>query len=491
MSAKDDAASFGQGGFVFRICRSTGISLTKASLFALSFQVALLQNKRREILDPDARPFRWRWSGMHILLVGINHKVAPVEIREKVTFSDDQLRDAYAFFRQQGLSEIVLLSTCNRTEIYIATPDRWSEKRLLALWLSFFSLPVTELEGRYYAYRDLEAAQHLFRVACGLDSMMLGETQILGQVKEAMEKAEEAGALGAHLGELFRRAIRVGKRARTETGISKGAMSVGGAAVELARHIFADLRSCTVLLIGVGKIGRDTARALVQAGAKQLLVCNRTFQRALEVAAVLGGQAVPYEGLVQHLIKADIAITSTGAPSFILHRPLVAEVIRQRRYRPLFLIDIAVPRNIDPEVGGLDGVFLFDIDDLEQVVQEYLEERRKEVPKVEALIEHELSNLVVWLGERKAKPLIVNILQEAHRCADEALQELFAELPHLSEKERQAIAAKMRALTMRLLDKPLRQIKRLAHTDGIMDVATQLFRPEQSAEEKVQKEGKE
>ncbi len=426
---------------------------------------------------------------MHILMVGTNHKVAPVEVREQVAFSEDSLKDAYAYFRQHGLEDVVLLSTCNRTEVYIATSEQWSEKRLLALWLGFFHLPAEVLEGRYYAYRHLDAARHLFCVACGLDSMMLGETQILGQVKGAMERAQREGALGACLGELFRRAIRVGKRARTETAISKGAMSVGGAAVELARQIFADLRSCTVLLVGVGKIGRETARALLQGGAQRVLVFNRTYQRAVEVAAALKGEAIPFEALTQHLHRADIVITCTGSPHYVLQKPMVAEAVQQRRYRPLFLIDIAVPRNIDPAVGQLDGVFLFDIDDLEQVVQEYLEERRKEVPKVEALIEHEIANFLAWLGERKAKPLIVSILNEAHACAEQALQELFDELPHLDEKARQAIVAKVRALTMRLLDKPLRRIKQLAHTDGIINAAEQLFAPETMAKDKGRKEG--
>ncbi len=427
---------------------------------------------------------------MHILVVGTNHKVTPVEVREKVAFAEERLSEAYRHFQAQGIEEVVLLSTCNRTEVYAASTERLSERKLLGGWLSFFGVTPDELEGRYYAYRDQEAARHLFRVACGLDSMMLGETQILGQVKEAFEKAQQEGTVGTYLGELFRRALKVGKRARTETAISKGAMSVGGAAVELARRIFADLRSCTVLLVGAGKMGADTTRALVQAGAQSLLVCNRTYQRAEELAKALGGQAAPFDQLPQLLARADIVIASTGAPHYILTRPMVSEAVRRRRYRPLFLIDIAVPRNIDPEVGKLDSVFLFDIDDLEQVVQEYLEERRKEVPKVEALIEHELHNFALWLGERKAKPFIVDLLQHAHQQVDVALQELFDELPQLDERARQVIAAKMRALTMRLLDKPLRRIKQLAHEDGIMEMAIRFFGLDEVAEDLSPKEAR-
>lgn len=412
---------------------------------------------------------------MYLLVVGTNHKVAPVEVRERVAFSEENLPCAYAHFKAQGIKEVVLLSTCNRSEVYIATPEPLSERRLMQWWTAFFEVDVNELEGRFYAYHQQGAARHLFRVTCGLDSMMLGETQILGQVKEAYETAMRQDAVGTYLGELFRRALKIGKRARTETAISKGAMSVGGAAVELARHIFADLKTCTVLLIGAGKMGADTAKALVQAGAKTLLICNRTQSRAQELAEKLGGQVVSFEGLAHHLIRTDIAIASTSAPQFILTRQTVAEIMRQRRYRLLFLIDIAVPRNIEPSVGDLDSVFLFDIDDLEQVVKEYLEERKEEVPKVEALIEAELANFSVWLGERKAKPLIVHILQEAQQQADRALTELFDELPNLSERERQAIAAKFRALTMRLLHKPLDRLKRLAHSDGVLDAAEQLF----------------
>ncbi len=415
-----------------------------------------------------------------ILVVGTNHKFAPVEVREKVAFAEEKLPEAYNYFRAQGIDEIVLLSTCNRTEVYTATQEKLPEKKVLKLWLSFFGLPEDELEGRFYAYRDQGAARHLFRVACGLDSMMLGETQILGQVKDAYEQAQRAGAAGTYLGELFRRAIKVGKRARSETAISKGAMSVGGAAVELAKHIFANLQTCTVLLIGAGKMGTDTAKSLVQAGAKQLLVCNRTLSRAQELASKLNGQVVPFEELQENLPRADIVIASTGAQQFILTKQMVSEAVKQRRYRPLFLIDIAVPRNIDPKVGELDNVFLFDIDDLEQVVREFLEERRKEVPKVEALIEHELQNFTVWLGERKAKPIIVQLLQEAQKQTEQALNELFDELPELSEEQRRIIAAKMKALTMRLLSQPLNQIKQLAHTDGILEIARQLLVPEKA-----------
>ena len=415
-----------------------------------------------------------------ILVVGTNHKFAPVEVREKVAFAEEKLPEAYNYFRAQGIDEIVLLSTCNRTEVYTATQGKLPERKVLKLWLSFFGLPEDELEGRFYAYRDQETARHLFRVACGLDSMMLGETQILGQVKDAYEQAQRAGAAGTYLGELFRRAIKVGKRARSETAISKGAMSVGGAAVELAKHIFANLQTCTVLLIGAGKMGTDTAKSLVQAGAKQLLVCNRTLSRAQELALKLNGQVVPFEELQENLPRADIVIASTGAQQFILTKQMVSEAVKQRRYRPLFLIDIAVPRNIDPKVGELDNVFLFDIDDLEQVVREFLEERRKEVPKVEVLIEHELQNFTVWLGERKAKPIIVQLLQEAQKQTEQALNELFDELPELSEEQRRIIAAKMKALTMRLLSQPLNQIKQLAHTDGILEIARQLLVPEKA-----------
>ncbi|MEZ8217051.1 glutamyl-tRNA reductase [Candidatus Fervidibacteria bacterium JGI MDM2 SSWTFF-3-K9] len=415
-----------------------------------------------------------------ILVVGTNHKFAPVEVREKVAFAEERLPEAYNYFRAQGIDEIVLLSTCNRTEVYTATQQRLPERKVLKLWLSFFGLPEGEIEGRFYAYQDKEAARHLFRVACGLDSMMLGETQILGQVKDAYEQAQRAGAVGTYLGELFRRAIKVGKKARSETAISKGAMSVGGAAVELSKHIFANLQTCTVLLIGAGKMGTDTAKSLVQAGAKQLLVCNRTLSRAQELASKLNGQVVPFEELQENLSRADIVIASTGAQQYILTKQMVSEVVKQRRYRPLFLIDISVPRNIDPKVNDLDNVFLFDIDDLEQVVREFLEERKKEVPKVEALIEHELQNFTVWLGERKAKPIIVQLLQEAQRQTEQALNELFDELPDLSEEQRRAIAAKMKALTMRLLSQPLNQIKQLAHTDGVLEIARQLLVPKEA-----------
>ncbi|MGQ9518960.1 MAG: glutamyl-tRNA reductase [Candidatus Fervidibacter sp.] len=415
-----------------------------------------------------------------ILVVGTNHKFTPVEVREKVAFGEESLPEAYNYFRARGIDEVVLLSTCNRTEIYTASSKALPERKLVSMWLSFFGIGEDILDGRFYAYRDRDVARHLFRVACGLDSMVLGETQILGQVKGAYLQAQKAGAVGTYLGELFRRAIKVGKRARSETAISKGAMSVGGAAVELAKHIFANLQTCTVLLIGAGKMGTETAKSLVQAGAERLLVSNRTQSRAEELALKLGGQVVPFDKLTEAIINADIVVASTGAQNHILTKPMVAEIAKQRRYKPIFLIDISVPRNIDPKAGELDNVFLFDIDDLEQVVSEYVRDRQKEVPKVEVLIEHELQNFAVWLGERKAKPLIVKMLQEAQRQTEQALNELFDELPGLSEEQQQTIAAKMKALTMRLLSQPLNQIKRLAHSDGILETARKLWGQEET-----------
>lgn len=415
-----------------------------------------------------------------ILVVGTNHRFTPVEVREKVAFGEESLPEAYNYFRAQGIDEVVLLSTCNRTEIYTASSKALPERKLVSMWLSFFGIDEDILDGRFYAYRDRDVARHLFRVACGLDSMVLGETQILGQVKDAYLQAQKAGAVKTYLGELFRRAIKVGKRARSETAISKGAMSVGGAAVELAKHIFANLQTCTVLLIGAGKMGTETAKSLVQARAARLLVSNRTQTRSEELASKLGGQVVPFDKLTEAIINADIVVASTGAQNYILTKPMVAEIAKQRRYKPIFLIDISVPRNIDPEVGELDNVFLFDIDDLEQVVSEYVKERQKEVPKVEVLIEHELQNFTVWLGERKSKPLIVKMLQEAQKQTEQALNELFDELPGLSEEQRQVIAAKMKALTMRLLSQPLNQIKGLAHSDGILETVRKLWGQEET-----------
>ncbi|MCS7223227.1 MAG: glutamyl-tRNA reductase [Armatimonadetes bacterium] len=408
-------------------------------------------------------------------MVGINHRTAPVEVREKLAFSDENVSQAYAYFREKGFNEIVLLSTCNRTEIYLTRAEKIPLKVVARWWASFFNQDPEEVFPHLYQKEGEEAVRHLFRVACGLDSMMLGETQIHGQVREAYQFALEGRWVGPFLGEVFRRALKVGRRARAETAISKGALSVGGAAVELAKRIFADLRTCSVLLIGAGKMGKDTARALIRSGCRDLLVCNRTFEKALALANELGGQVIPFERLAEQLISADVIIASTGATQYLVTRATVQEAVTQRGGRPLFFIDIAVPRNIDPEVGRIETVFLFDIDDLERIVDTYVQERQGEVQKVEHLIEQELSNFQTWLGERKAKPLLLALVHQAQEMSRQAADNLFKELPHLSDKERQVIRAKMHALAMRLFHRPLSQIKRLAEKDGLLSTAQELL----------------
>lgn len=412
---------------------------------------------------------------MKLLMVGINYKTAPVEVREQVAFCDENVKEAYAHFLREGFREVVLLSTCNRTEIYCEDPLGRSAKSLVTTWASFFGQNRDEIVPHIYVKEGDELVRHLFRVTCGLESMMLGETQILGQVREAYQTALEQAAVGMHLGEVFRKALKLGKKARAETAISRGALSVGGAAVELAKRVFADLGTCTVLLIGAGTMGKDTARSLLRGGCRDLLVCNRTFERARQLAKELGGHPLPFDQLNDQLTAADVIIASTGARQYVVTRPMVERALLRRRDKPLFLIDIAVPRNIDPEVGRMETVFLFDIDDLKGIVDSHAQERQAEVEKVQVLIEKELTNYRTWLGERKARPLLLSLVKEAQEISRQTAEILFQELSHLSEKDRQVIRAKISALAMRILHRPLSQIKRLAHRDDALNLARELL----------------
>lgn len=415
---------------------------------------------------------------MHILTLGLNHRTAPVEIREKLAFSVAAQKEALVcLVGHYDLQEAVILSTCNRSEIYGAGESEGLEsiRRFLS---ECQGIDLPALDPHLYALRDAEAALHLFRVACGIDSLVIGESQILNQVRQALELAQQQGTAHLLLNELFRRSLHVGKRARAETDIGRGRLSISTAAVELAGQVFADLSCCSVLLLGAGEMGELTAQYLVESGIRRLWVANRTFERAAELARRFSGQAIPFADFPERLTEVDIAISSTAAPGFVILPEMLRQVMRQRRGRPLFLIDIAVPRDVDPQVRDLDNLFLFDIDDLEQVVAANRQEREREILKVQALIEEEVADFLHWFHALAAGPLIRSLRQRAEDLQRVELERWKGRLERLSAEDRQMVEGILRGYANKLLHIPLVQLKEMANAeDGYvhLDAVRRLF----------------
>jgi len=366
-----------------------------------------------------------------VVLIGLNHKTAPVDVRERFSFSPDQVTDTLnALQAEAALGECALLSTCNRTEFYaVPKKDAQSGMSTLKRFLSRNSqLPEIDSEQIFYRHQGPTAVNHLFTVSSGLDSLVVGENQILGQVRRAYIQAQEASCTGPILEKLFPWAIRVGKRARSETNIAKGASSVSAAAVELARKIFGEMAGRKVLLLGAGKMGQKSLNLLTKAGVKEVQIVNRTFEKAEELAEQCGGVAVPYEMLDDALTKVDILIASTGAPHYIVTKERMAKVIRQRRGKPIFLIDIAVPRDIDPACGEVENVYLYNIDDLQGVVDKNLARRHSETQEVLSIVESATKDFCKYLDARKASTAIVTL----RKSFDEVR---LAELDHFRNKK--------------------------------------------------------
>ncbi len=331
---------------------------------------------------------------MEILCLGLNHRTAPVEVRERFAVSTTKLGEAAnELVMLAEASEGVVISTCNRTEFYLAAEDsRLAFERVETRLAEKINLD-SSVAAHFYRLEKFEAAKHLCRVVSGLDSMMLGETEIFGQVKHAYQSALESGATGINLNKLFQRAFGVGKKVRTETSIQEGSTSVGNVAVDLAEKIFGHLKDSQVMILGAGEMSRITAQSLVSRGAKSIFVTNRSFDRALELAQEMGGSAVRFDDWQSVLPQVDVVISSTGAPHAIVHRADVEKARRARKYRPLFFIDIAVPRDIDPAVGEIEEVYLYDIDTLEQLAEEARTRRQLQIEQCERIIDAELEKL--------------------------------------------------------------------------------------------------
>ncbi len=415
---------------------------------------------------------------MHLLTLGLNHTTAPVEVRERLAFAEsDQPDSLRQLCEGYGLSEVAILSTCNRSEIYAASegPHLEPVRRYLT---EQRRLDVVGLEKCFYEYVDAEAATHLFRVSSGIDSLVIGESQILKQVREALETSQAVGSARLIINEVFQRALRVGKRARTETDIGRGHLSVSTAAVELAGQIFDNLESRSALLLGAGEMIELTAQYLVDTGLTRFVVANRTVERAAELARRFAGEAVALDGIAERLLEVDIVIASTSAPGYVLAAEVVRKAMSKRRGRPLFLIDIAVPRDIDPAVRDIDNVFLFDIDDLETVVASNRQDREGEIRRVQTIVDEELGGFLHWFNALSAGPLIRALRQQAADLQTTELDRWMGKLGHLPDNDRQLVEQVLRGYANKLLHQPLVQIRELANReDGYLrlDTVRRLF----------------
>ncbi len=427
---------------------------------------------------------------MHIYLAGLNHRTAPIEIRERIAFSESELPNALERLREQrGISEAVILSTCNRTEIYAVCTSQNGHAILLDFLADANGVPLCQFSHLAYLYQDDDAAAHLMDVASGLDSLVLGEPQILGQVRDTFTTAMKARATGTILNSLFRAAIATGKRARTETEIGKGGFSIGHAAVDLAKSIFGELADSKVLILGAGKMSELTAKHLLASGIGVVFVANRTFDRATALASRLGGRAIQYDEFPEMLAAADIVISSTAAPVHILTRASIMPALKKRRGRPLFLIDIAMPRDISPDIAEIDNVFLYDIDDLESVVEDMARGRESERAKVEEIVKEETIEFMKWLRSLEAVPIVTRLKQKHERIRQLEIDRLRNQLPDLPDEAWARIEAAMRSLVNRVGKEPIERLKAAASSGGqeppesLLDAARELFGLERLAEE--------
>ncbi len=422
------------------------------------------------------------------IVVGLSHRTAPVEVREKLAVGPDELRAVLEnVAKDPNFDEAVLISTCNRVELYTTSAQPANAVRRATETLAD-RLPKGSSVDVLYQRRGVEVVRHAFRVASSLDSLVVGEPQILGQVKDAFAAAQEAGTVGTLLGRCFTQSFRAAKRVRTETGIAEGTVSVSSIACELAQKIFGQLGGRRALLLGAGEMGEAAARSLREMGA-QLHVVNRSEHRALTLAEQCGGRAVPYEQLAVELAAADVVVASTSSPKFVLTPELMQGVARTRRHRPLFIIDIAVPRDVDPRIANMDNVFVYDVDDLQQVAEENMAVRERETLLAERIIAEEVDSFVAWRRSLDLAPTIVALREKFNRLAQTELQRALPRFSNLSPEDQAVLEGMSRALIAKLLHPPMAQLKAGAvEADGalLIDAVRRLFELELELEDRTE-----
>lgn len=426
---------------------------------------------------------------MNIVVVSLNYKTAPVEIREKLTFAEDTLEEANKTLRlKKSILENVILSTCNRTEIYAVVDQLHTGRYYIKSFLSeWFNIEMDEFSPYLTIYEEDGALEHLFQVACGLRSMVVGETQILGQVRDSFLLAQEAKTTGTIFNQLFKQAVTVAKRAHAETEIGENAVSVSYAAVELAKKIFGTLENKHVLIVGAGKMGELAAKNLYGNGASKVTVMNRTLAKAEELAAKFGGQACSFDSMQEALVEADILISSTGAKGYVLTKDDLKKAEKLRKGRPLFMVDIAVPRDLDPQLAEIDSVFLYDIDDLEGIVEANVKEREKEAEKIKIMIEQEIVEFKQWVQMLGVVPIITVLRERALEVQAETMKSIERKIPDLTEREKKVLSKHTKSIVNQLLREPISMAKELsAETNG--QESLELFMKIFGIEEAVRKE---
>ena len=401
---------------------------------------------------------------MNLFLLGMNHRTAPIEVRERMNIPEARLAEATADLAQrEGIREGMILSTCNRIEVVASAADETEAEPAVRSFLSDrHQCDLASYEPYFYRYRQQEVIEHLFRVASSLDSMILGEPQILGQVKRAYEVARQSNALNGPLNEVLEHTFSVAKRVRRETAIGAAAVSVSFAAVELAKKIFGNLQGKAIYVIGAGKMGEVAAKHLLRSGASAVFVSHRTHERAEELAQAFHGTAIRYEEMFMRLAEADIVISSASADDYVVLRDQAEQLLQARRNRPMFFIDIGVPRNIDPSINGLDNAFVYDIDDLGQVVEANKKQREKEAVWAEAIVKEEVEKTVRRLASRELAPTIVALEQQLNRIRENEIERFRGRLAGLSEEERQNVEALTRAMMNKILHGPITELKSVA-----------------------------
>ncbi len=399
---------------------------------------------------------------MNIILLGLNHKTAPLEIREKLSgAASDETHPLREIMQIAGVREAFYLSTCNRTEVFFRVDEKPEET--LGLLKAYLrkrgNFGAEDIDRYFYLHFDENALSHLFRVTSSLDSMVMGEPQILGQVKESYREAVDNDATGILLNKILHHAFRVAKRVRTETGIASHAVSVSYAAVELAKKIFGNLAGKTVILVGAGEMSELAARHLMQHGASRILIANRTFERSVQMADFFRGEAIRFEDLEKRLQEADIVITSTGAPNYVISQEMVASALHRRKNRLLFLIDIAVPRDIDPAAGQLDNVYLYNIDDLQDIVDENRNIRQLEAEKAEAIVADEVKRYWEWYNTLEVVPTIVSLKEKTEAIVRGELEKSSPWIQNLPEEERVHIEGLLSSVVNKILHDPIVGLK--------------------------------
>ncbi len=413
---------------------------------------------------------------MSLITLGINHKTAPLDLRERLAFTPQSLPEALASLKKLGhIDEASILSTCNRTEIYCVTSA--DNDQAIVQWFSqFHGLEEKLIKDHLYLYAHEETIRHAMEVACGLDSMVLGEAQIAGQMKDAYAIANENGTIGQLLGKLYQRAFAVSKQVRTDTDIGSSPVSVAFAAVSLAKQIFGDLEPTTVLLVGAGETIELTARHLHSKGVTKIIIANRSLQRAQKLASEFGGEAISLQHIADHLYRSDIVISSTASPLPIIGKGTVERALKERKHEPIFMVDLAVPRDIEPEVAELDDIYLYSVDDLQSVIEENMENRLQAAEQAHEIIDAQVGHFLQWQRSLGAVDVIAQIRQHTQSLSDEVLKKAKKQLA-AGQNAEQVLEFLANTLTNKFLHQPSTQLRQASqdNREHILDVAQKLF----------------